>query len=253
MLFGLEIGVFCVVVAIYVLGGYVKGAIGFALPIIAVAGGATVMDGPTAVATLILPSLFTNVMQAFREGLDPLIAALRRFWLSNLVLMVAIACFAPLLVWLPERVFLLILGGSVGLFGVAQLVGWRPSIAPRYEKPWGVGVGVASGFFGGVAGTWGPPFVIYLTALKVPKAEHVRASGVFFLLGGIVMAPSHMLTGVFNERTALISLCMIPAAVLGMHLGQRVQDRLDQEVFRRFTLIVLIISSLNLLRRAAFG
>jgi hypothetical protein len=32
-----------------------------------------------------------------------------------------------------------------------------------------------------------------------------------------------------------------------------VQDRLDQALFRRLTLIVLVVAGLNLLRRAIFG
>jgi uncharacterized protein len=32
-----------------------------------------------------------------------------------------------------------------------------------------------------------------------------------------------------------------------------VQDRLDQEVFRRVTLIVLVVAGLNLVRRALMG
>lgn len=253
MLFGLTFWIFCFVTAVYVLGGYIKGAIGFALPVVAVAGAATVVDGRTAVATAIVPVLVANSMQVLRAGLLPMIASLERFWITALVLMIAIGLSAPLLAWMPDRVFLLILGVGVGLFGGAQLAGWRPVIAPSGEKPWGVVTGAVSGFFGGVTGSWGAPVVIYLSALSVPKIEQVRATGVIFLLGGFVVTPVHIATGVLNETTGALSFAMVPATVLGVYLGQKLQDRLDQDRFRRITLIVLVVSSANLLRRAAFG
>jgi hypothetical protein len=38
-----------------------------------------------------------------------------------------------------------------------------------------------------------------------------------------------------------------------MLVGYRVQDRLDQDLFRKATLWVLVLAGLNLLRRAAMG
>jgi len=38
-----------------------------------------------------------------------------------------------------------------------------------------------------------------------------------------------------------------------MWVGFRVQDRLDQQVFRRVVLSVLIVAGLNLVRRGLFG
>jgi uncharacterized protein len=42
---------------------------------------------------------------------------------------------------------------------------------------------------------------------------------------------------------------VLPAA-LGLSLGYAVQDRLDQQRFRRWTQILLLFTGLNLLRRA---
>jgi uncharacterized membrane protein YfcA len=38
-----------------------------------------------------------------------------------------------------------------------------------------------------------------------------------------------------------------------MWIGGRLQDRIDQNGFRRLTLLVLLIAGLNLLRRALLG
>lgn len=250
-----DIGIwaFVFVAAVYALGGYVKGAIGFALPLIAVSGGATVLDAQTAVAMVILPTLLSNIVQAFRQGVAPLVETAERFWPVNLVIVVMIVLCAPLLPLISDWAFYLTLGIGAGIFAALQLAGWRPFIPPRHERGVGLGVGFVAGFYGGLSGIWGPPFVLYVTALKLPKAEQVRATGLCFLLGSVTFLLTHaLLTGVVNAETAALSAAMIPFTLAGQYFGQRAQDRLDVEVFRRITLIVLVISSLNLIRRALF-
>ena len=53
------------------------------------------------------------------------------------------------------------------------------------------------------------------------------------------------------RRLAFSALLVIPAQI-GQFLGTRVQDRLDQRLFRRWTLVLLILTGLNLMRRAVW-
>ena len=52
-----------------------------------------------------------------------------------------------------------------------------------------------------------------------------------------------------NAATLPVGVLMLLPVLLGMGLGFAVQDRLDQERFRRVTLAVLVLAGLNLLRR----
>lgn len=252
MILGIEPLAFAVALGAFLLGGYVKGAVGFALPLVAVAGGSLVLDAHTLVAMLIIPVLITNFLQAIRQGLGPLLETGKRFWPVIGVIMAMIALSAQLLPMVDDRVFFLTLGVAVTVFAVVQLAGWRPAIAPRHERPWGLAVGTLSGFYGGLAGIWGPPFVLYVGALGLPKLEQVRATGLCFLSGALILAPAHLATGVFDARTATLSALMVPAALLGQFIGQKTQDRLDAELFRRATLLVLLVAAVNMLRRAFF-
>jgi uncharacterized protein len=51
-------------------------------------------------------------------------------------------------------------------------------------------------------------------------------------------------------RTLPLSAAMVVPAGLGLWLGYQIQDRLDAARFRRWTLIFLILTGANLLRRA---
>jgi uncharacterized membrane protein YfcA len=114
-------------------------------------------------------------------------------------------------------------------------------------------IATVAGFIGGLSGVWGPPTVIYLTLLEVPKQDHIRAQGVIYGLGSVALFLAHFQTGVISKETLPLSVFALLPAVAGMWLGFRIQDRLDQKLFRKLTLIVLIVAGLNLIRRGMFG
>ena len=92
-----------------------------------------------------------------------------------------------------------------------------------------------------------------LMTLNLPKQEFVRACGVVFTLGSLPYLLGHWYSGVLNAQTAYISVALLAPTALGMWIGQRVQDRLDGEIFKRWILIVLLVAGANFMRRAFFG
>ena len=78
----------------------------------------------------------------------------------------------------------------------------------------------------------------------------VRAQGVVFLIGAVALLAAHLGTGLASPGRLAFSAALVLPAVAGMLLGYRVQDRLDQTVFRRWTQGLLVLTGLNLLRQA---
>ena len=231
-------------------GGFAKGVVGFALPLIAVGVAGSFVPYQVAVALLIVPMLVSNLVQALRNGIGPAVGSLRDFWWLNLVLVVMIALSAQLVLALPDRALFAILGVTVSAFGASQLAGWRPSFPMRHKAWVETGVAVVGGFFGGLSGIWGPPLIMYLVAAELPKAEMLRVQSLSFLLGSLVLLGAHLHSGVLNAVTLPASAWLTLPTMAAMFVGYRVQDRLDQERFRRVTLAVLVLTGLNLLRRA---
>ena len=114
-------------------------------------------------------------------------------------------------------------------------------------------IGAFAGFIGGISGVWGPPTVAYLTAINTPKIEQMRVQGVIYGLGALALFGAHIQSGVMRAETAPFSAAMIVPAVLGMWLGTMIQDRIDQAVFRKVTLWVLLIAGATLIRRGLMG
>ncbi|RMH40714.1 MAG: sulfite exporter TauE/SafE family protein [Alphaproteobacteria bacterium] len=229
--------------------GFVKGAVGFGMPMLMISSLASFLPPETALGALILPTLVTNAAQALRQGPASALATACRFrlYLSVLVGMIFVTAL-----WVPSlpRSFMFALVGTLILVFVAsQLVGLSLRRPPG-PVPLAVSLGLAGGFSGGLAGVWGPPTVAYLLALNVPKVEMIRAQGVIYSVGSVVLLAGHLRSGVFSGQAAWLSAVLVVPVLAAMYLGVRAQDRLDARRFRQATLLVLALAGANLLRRA---
>ncbi len=243
---------FCLALVVAFVAGWVKGMVGFAMPMVLVSGLSMMLPPELALAGLILPTLVTNGVQALREGLPAAVASVRKFKVFLSVGLVCLLASAQLINILSPKAFLLILGAPVSFFALMQLLGLKLTLqAPsmRVEAM----VGAVAGAVGGISGVWGPPTVAYLTALNTPKKDQMRVQGVIYGLGAVALIVAHLGSGILRTDTAVFSALLIIPALLGMRGGQFLQDRIDQAQFRKLTLLVLLIAGLNLLRRGLLG
>lgn len=236
--------------AITLLAGFVKGAAGFAMPTIMISGLASFLPPELALAGLILPTLLANLIQALRNGAALAWESLRRFRLFLGVGALFLVASAQLVRVIDERVFFAMIGLPITAFGVMQLAGYRPRMIDTRHRPAEIALGALAGTIGGISGVWGPPLVLYLTARDTPKLEQMRILGVAFGLGSVLLTLTHLQTGLLNAKTLPFSAALLVPAVCGLLAGQWLHARLDQQSFRRLTLLVLIVAGLNLLRRA---
>ena len=236
-----------------VLAGVVKGAVGFAMPMIMISGMASVLPAEIAIAGLILPTVATNTWQALRQGWRAALAATMRFRLYFGLVLVFIVFGAQLVPVMPGWLLFLCLGVPITVLAALQLGGYRFKINDGNRRRVEIGVGVFAGTLGGLSGTWGPPTVLYLTALNVAKQEAVRVQGVIYGVGAVVLMLAHLRSGLFNWETAQFSALLLIPGAIGMTVGLWLQDKLDQARFRQITLIVLVIAGLNLIRRGLMG
>ena len=132
---GLPLWVLLLAFAVTLFAGFIKGALGFAMPLIMIAVLPSFMPAQTALAALILPVLVTNLQQSLRQGLGAAVSSGRRFWRILMMTMVGILITAPFVVVLPQQVMFLLLGAAVLFFAGLQLSGWSPDIPPGWRGP----------------------------------------------------------------------------------------------------------------------
>ena len=196
-----------------------------------------------------MPTLFTNVFQALRQGPAAAWNSIIEFRVFLFFGLLALIVGAQLVRLLPLQTMLLVIGLPIVLFALLQLAGVEVKLSGQSFRV-AAGVGAFAGFMGGLSGIWGPPTVVYLAALGTNKNDHMRIQGVIYGLGAVALTFAHLGSGVLRSETLPFSLAMVPPALLGLWLGGRVFDRIDQVMFRRATLVVLLIAGLNLVRRA---
>lgn len=239
-----------VALAVTLFAGFVKGAIGFAMPLIMISAFSAFLPPEVALAGLILPTLITNLSQAFRQGVAPARVTAwqyRRFLIGTVVF---IAISAQAFDQIPRVAYLLLLGVPVTAFAALQLAGVPLALRLEHRSRAEWGLGVIGGLYGGVSGIWGPPLLVYLLSINAPKLEAIRAQGVVFLIGAVALLAAHLTTGLANAQTLAFSAALVVPAQVGMVLGYRLQDRLPQARFRRWTQALLVVTGLNLVLQA---
>ena len=237
---------------IALVAGFIKGVVGFAMPLVLISGLTLFLSPELALAGLIFPTVATNLFQALRQGVQAAWASTRMFKVFLISGGIMLVLSAQMVRFLPTQVMVLVIGVPITLFALWQLSGRSFSLAQRSNKV-EVLVGGFAGAVGGVSGVWGPPTVAYLTALGTPKQDQMRVQGVIYGLGAVALLFAHFGSGVLRSETVPFSIAMIVPALAGMWLGSQIMDRIDQASFRKATLVILLIAGVNLVRRGLMG
>jgi hypothetical protein len=113
--------------------------------------------------------------------------------------------------------------------------------------------GFASGVLGTSTGMLGPPVVLFLTD-RTPEPRVFRASITFYfavmnLIGVMLVAR----TGFVGEREFGLALLLLPIALFGRRLGQRILHRIDPGQFRTITLGLLLLTGASGMITALVG
>ncbi len=226
------------IVATFLLAGFVKGVIGLGLSTVSLAILTVAIDLPSAMALLLIPSFVTNVWQAFAGGRTR--SVLQRIWPFLL--------FATLTIWLGARalrqVELAWLSALLGLlliaYAASSLRGLRLSIKPAREKSLGVMLGTVNGILTGMTGSFVVPGVIYLQAIGLKRDEWIQAMGMLFALSTLALGFALQRNNLLSLEQAWFSAVALLPAIAGMIAGHRMRLRFSEPLFRRVFFYALL-------------
>lgn len=244
------LNLFIMIAIIAVFSGMVKGMVGFAMPMIFITGMTIFVSPDFALGILILPTLVANGWQAGRQGFRAAWDALyghRIFLILAYTTLLVTTQFVPLL---SQSLFFLCLGCLVVTSASLMLSGWQPS--GYYSKGLSLCCALVAGIGGGISGVWGPPTVIYLSTQKLEKEVQIQTQGAIYGLGAALLLAGHIRSGIATIPALTLGAFAIMPACFGIWLGFKIQDRINQHLFRFATLCVLILAGLNLIYRGLF-
>lgn len=239
------------VAAVFWLGGLVKGAVGFGLPLTTMAIMPYFLPVETALVVNALVIPFANIGQFVQQRV--MLDTLRRFrWLlAGLCLGVpAGALFVSLV---DEAVLLAALGVFVLGFSLLSMASPRLRLSGRGEPGLGAGVGLLAGVIGALSTANGPLLVLYLVARGIERRLFISALGLFFLLTGTLLSGSFMALGMVDAGRLMLAAAALAGTFAGMMLGNRLAGRLPAAQFRLAILVVLCLLGANLALRGFSG
>jgi len=230
-------------------GGLFKGVAGLGLPLVGLPLLTAAISLKAAVGVLVLPLIFSNLFQSFEGGL--FWPVLRRFWPIYVTLFLTIAVSTRALVVVPERYLFGVIG--VGLILFPTLAHLRPHIRlqPAQEKWLAPLAGVFAGVIGGISSYYGPPLMLYVMWLRLPKEIFVVAVSQMFSVGAVGLALGLLLFGASSPTQLGISALACAPVFLGLVLGQKVRLRMSERRFSLLILVTYVLSGLTFLVRVA--
>ena len=141
------------------------------------------------------------------------------------------------------------LGVAIILFALNLLMGKISNHIKPLSSGWGVLAGTIGGVLGGLFGTSGPPFVVYLT-YKLKKKNVLRASLIgLFAIDYSWRVGVFAATGLLTIQILKFALLLTPALILGTILGHKVHFKISEVQFRQIVAAILTVSGIFLIVR----
>lgn len=162
---------------------------------------------------------------------------------------VGVVLGTSLLVNLPPEPMLVALAAFVFAFAVRSLLNLHG------EKPisrgWAVPASLTGGTVGGLFGTGGPPYVIYLSHRIRDKGELRATLSALFFTEGLTRIASFLVAGLLvTPRVWVAYIVALPLVLGALYLGGHVHVSLSREQMTRLVGVLLLVSSASLLLKA---
>jgi uncharacterized protein len=237
------------IIAIFLLGGFVKGVIGLGLPTVAMGLLGLVMPPAEAAALLIVPSLVTNLWQLLS---GPRFGALL-VRLQGVMFGICLGTLggSGLLVADTTHYATPALGVALVIYAALGLTKLQLQVPSRKERWAGPLVGAVTGLVTGATGVFVIPAVPYLGALGLERDDLVQALGLSFTVSTLALAAALAWHGALPAASAGASLFALLPALAGMAFGGWLRGRVRASTFRLCFFLGLLVLGGELIWRGA--
>ena len=197
----------------------------------------TILYGP--VEALVIMIIGALLVTAYLFPTAARIADWRRMTPILIAMAVCVPIGSLLLFALEPNLIRRIIGWLIVGASILILSGWR------YSGPQGAGAsattGVISGLINGFVGLGGPPLVIYMLALKQTAAVQRANTLVFIGIASVLVLGSTFVGGGVTLENSFLGVLTAPFQIAGGWLGARLFLKLPAELFKKFSLVALIV------------
>jgi len=201
-----------------------------------------ILEPLTAASLVALMAITTQLIMLARYRQSLQVNGLWRLMVGSLV-GIPIGIYA--LSQLDERVILTALGLVLITYVVISL--FTLPLPPFHNPNWGYGFGFISGLLGGAYNTGGPPFVIYGLSQKW-EPQHFKANlQLLLMVNSVSVVIAHFFAGHYTSEVLQNYLLALPMILLGALTGFWIDRYINEAVFRKIVLVVLLVIGLRML------
>lgn len=233
--------------AILSLAFFVEATLGFGAILVSVALGALVVPLDRLLPLVVALNLVLSsyVLSRDHRAVD------RALLLRGVLPLMAVGLPVGMLLFhaAPGNALLVVLGAGVALLAALELArshAQADAPAAPLARPLRAGFLLAGGVVHGLFGTGGP-LVVYVVGRQLPDKSAFRGTlAALWLTLNAALLAGHALAGKLDGEAARSALLLLPAALLGIGLGDWAHRRIPARPFRLLVHVLLLGSGLRL-------
>ena len=237
-----------IVCLVMLIAGTVKGIAGLGLPTIAVSLLVFFFDAHQSLGLIVLPLLFSNMLQAWQSGQFRWVFS--NFWPYLVAIALAIFIASSFASQVNERVIYLLITVGIFLFLISQKKLPKIQFTGKSHIFSSTIAGTLAGILGGLTTVWGPPTIIYLRMLGLEKEQFVRATGWMFLIGSLPLIAGYWMGGILTPELIPAGILGSVMAMLGVVVGKHFRSKISEKHFVMVIDVILGLMAINLLRKS---
>ena len=200
--------------------------------------------GPLRAAAIMLPLLIVMDFLSVRAWLGKQVSGL--LWILLPAAVAGIVTGYLLYDYLDDQVLRIIMGGMSVLFALWGL--FNGVNLSSFTAPWvGRICGAISGFTSFIAHAGGPPLNFYLLPHKLPREQFLATAVIFLATINLIKLVPYIALGQINTDNLMIALLVAPVAWIGVRLGLKIQHHLNDKLFYRIILMLLMFVGIKLI------
>jgi uncharacterized membrane protein YfcA len=227
--------------------GLAKGISGMGLPLIATPILAGVFGPRMAVTIVTIPIFAANsllLIQGFRNR--HLLRAIVPLFVASVI---GTAIGTLLLALVDQRTFAILIAAMVVVFLARgdRLLGDDP--AALRARILGPAVCFVGGVLQGTTSIASPLVGSYFHAQRLKPSDFVFVLAAIFELNGITQLIGYSLQGLYTPEILALGLLGLVPTLLALAVGIYARGRLDPSLFRKFIVVLVVVSVVNLLWR----
>jgi uncharacterized protein len=223
---------------------FVIGAVGFADALILNAVWLHIMDPAAAIPLVVACGLLMHATPLFklRKELD----------FSRLMPFILCGIFGvPLGTWalgyMQPDIFRTVIGAFLAVYGIWMLIRPHTSVGEVGGRPLDGLVGLSGGFLGGFAGLSGLLPTLWVGIRGWPRNRQRGTYQPFVLIMHGLGVITFVASGMVTEQTVADFIWCLPAVIGGSWLGVKVYPYLNDALFKRIILGLILLSGVTLL------